>query len=275
MTTVLLVTSLCSNSRGKRYEVSRNTHPVLRENYWLAFQSVRSAVGCRHVPALRHGMRHSPRKLHPHDTPPGDVAPMIGRLAGTLLEKAPPTLIVDVHGIGYEVDVPMSTLYELPAVGQPVSLFAHLVVREDAQLLYGFGTRLEQRLFRELLKVSGVGARLALSILSGMSVESFLACVRDNDVAALVRVPGIGKKTAERLLVELRDRVAGFSAEVLPAGTAASAESAPGEARAQAEEALAALGYKTAEVRRLLDALPDEDQSVEQLIRAALRKAAG
>ena len=132
---------------------------------------------------------------------------MIGRLSGQLLEKTPPSLVLDVQGVGYEVDAPMSTFYALPALNESVSLFTHLVVREDAQLLYGFATRTERVVFRALLKVNGVGAKVALSILSGLSVDEFLACVASKDVAALVRVPGIGKKTAERLLIELQDKV--------------------------------------------------------------------
>lgn len=198
---------------------------------------------------------------------------MIGRVTGTLLEKSPPSLLIDVGGIGYEVDAPMSTFYSLPSVGERVALHTHLVVREDAQLLYGFATVLERRLFRELLKVSGVGAKVALSILSGMSVSDFMASVAGDDVTALVRVPGIGKKTAERLLVEMRDRVAALGEVSLPGSTAGASGS--GAVRSQAEEALAALGYKAAEVKRLLDKVPDEGQSVEELIRTALRLAAG
>ncbi len=198
---------------------------------------------------------------------------MIGRLTGVLLEKNPPALLVDVQGVGYEVDVPMSTFYALPAQGEAVALFTHMVVREDAQLLYGFGTRTERVLFRALLKVNGVGAKVALAILSGLSTDEFLACIAGKDVTALVRVPGIGKKTAERLLVELQDKV-----DTLGVGSASPSGALPLDddptAREQAEEALVALGYKPAEANRLLDKNSETGQSVEQMIRAALRGAA-
>ncbi|MEP7084870.1 MAG: Holliday junction branch migration protein RuvA, partial [Betaproteobacteria bacterium] len=132
---------------------------------------------------------------------------MIGRIAGTLLEKNPPQVLVDAHGVGYEVDVPMSTFYNLPALGEKVSLFTHLVVREDAQLLFGFATDAERKVFRQLLKVSGIGARTALSVLSGMSVGDLAQAVTLQDVGRLTKVPGIGKKTAERLLLELKGKL--------------------------------------------------------------------
>ncbi|MGQ7843230.1 Holliday junction branch migration protein RuvA [Granulosicoccus sp. 3-233] len=198
---------------------------------------------------------------------------MIGRLTGVLLEKNPPSLLVDVQGVGYEVDVPMSTFYALPAQGEAVALFTHLVVREDAQLLYGFGSRTERLLFRALLKVNGVGAKVALAILSGLSTDEFLSCIASKDVSALVCVPGIGKKTAERLLVELQDKV-----DALGVGSAVPSGTLPLDndpsAREQAEEALVALGYKPAEANRLLDKNSETGQSVEQMIRAALRGAA-
>jgi len=195
---------------------------------------------------------------------------MIGRLEGTLLEKNPPALLVDVQGIGYEVDVPMSTFYSLPATGEPMALLVHMVVREDAMLLYGFGTSLERTLFRALLKVNGVGAKVALSILSGMSADEFLACVAREDADALVRVPGIGKKTAERLLVELKDRVASIGTGATGGSVTTRADTSN---RVQAEEALAALGYKPVETKRLLDQASPADQSVEEMIRAALQGA--
>lgn len=199
---------------------------------------------------------------------------MIGRISGTLLEKAPPSLLIDVGGIGYEVDAPMSTFYNLPDIGQQLALHTHLVVREDAQLLFGFATRLERSLFRELLKVNGVGAKVALAILSGMSADEFLASVANQDVAALVRIPGIGKKTAERLMLDMRDRLDALGASSVSATLPSGGEAAKAS-RAQAEEALAALGYKASEVKRLLDKVATEGQSVEELIRAALRLAAG
>lgn len=197
---------------------------------------------------------------------------MIGSLTGVLVEKNPPSLLLDVQGVGYEVDAPMSTFYVLPDLTDSVSLFTHLVVREDAQLLYGFASRTERALFRALLKVNGVGAKVALAILSGMSSDEFLACVSTKDLNALVKIPGIGKKTAERLLVELQDRVdtldiGGLSASTRPRNNKDSA-------RTQAEDALTALGYKATEVTKLLDKYAEQTQTVEQMIRAALRGAA-
>lgn len=195
---------------------------------------------------------------------------MIGRIAGTLLEKNPPALLVDVQGVGYELDAPMSTFYKLPGIGEPVALLVHMVVREDAMLLFGFSNALERTLFRALLKVNGVGAKVALSILSGMSADEFLACIARDDADALVRVPGIGKKTAERLLVELKDRVASIGAGASGGSTTTRSDTS---SRAQAEEALAALGYKPVETKRLLDQSSPADQSVEEMIRAALKGA--
>ena len=197
---------------------------------------------------------------------------MKGRLTGKLLEKNPPSLLLDVQGVGYEVDAPMSTFYALPQVNETISLFTHLVVREDAQLLYGFASRTERVLFRALLKVNGVGAKVALSILSGMSTDEFLSCVATKDVTALCRVPGIGKKTAERLLVELQDKVDSLEVGGLPTGTKPKTNDE--SARTQAEEALAALGYKPAEAVKLLNKHASADETVEQMIRAALRGAA-
>jgi len=193
---------------------------------------------------------------------------MIGRLSGTLLEKNPPAILINVQGVGYEVDVPMSTFYGLPELGQPVELHTHFVVREDAQLLFGFSTNLERSLFRALLKVNGVGAKVALSILSGMNTEEFFQCVANKDAVALTRVPGIGKKTAERLLVELQDKVDALAGGSVQAGLPVDNATSP---RAQATDALLALGYKPAEAKRLLDKTVTDDQSVEDMIRAALR----
>lgn len=196
---------------------------------------------------------------------------MIGRLTGKLLEKNPPALLLDVQGVGYELESPMSTFYALPEVGEPLTLCIHMVVREDAQLLYGFASLNERMLFRTLLKVNGVGAKVALSIMSGLSVDDFVNCVAAKDVAMLVKVPGIGKKTAERLLVEMQDKFEGLT----PAVT----QSVPGAAipqatkRTQAEEALIALGYKAAEAAKLLKQTATDDQSVEQMIRSALQSA--
>ena len=198
---------------------------------------------------------------------------MIGRLAGTLLEKNPPALLVDVQGVGYELEAPMSTFYALPARGESIVLLVQMVVREDAMLLFGFASALERSLFRSLLKVNGVGAKMALSILSGLSPDEFLACVARKDVAALVRVPGVGKKTAERLLVELQDKVDALGGAVRP-GAAPRGAGEDASPRAQAEEALASLGYKPAEVKRLLERHAGEAGTVEEMIRAALRGAA-
>ncbi len=190
---------------------------------------------------------------------------MIGRIAGTLLVKAPPALLVDVGGVGYELEAPLSTFYNLPAVGAPVVLHAHLVVREDAQLLYGFGTEAERALFRQLLKVSGVGAKLALVILSGVAAEELVGIVADCDAARLVRIPGIGRKTAERLILELREPFAKL------ASAPDSAIAPRADASSDAAAALEALGYKPTEVRAALRDLPAGDSS-EDLIRAALKR---
>jgi Holliday junction DNA helicase RuvA len=196
---------------------------------------------------------------------------MIGSLRGRISSKTPPQLTVEVGGVGYELEAPMSTFFHLPAVGQDVKLLTHFVVREDAQLLYGFATEDERRLFRSLLKVSGIGPKIALALLSGISVEAFILCVQNEDVAALVRVPGIGRKTAERLLVEMRDRLK-------PAGegdsTGAVAVAAGASPEAEAFGALVALGYRPAEATRLLKAAGPGTHSTEELIRRALQSAA-
>jgi Holliday junction DNA helicase RuvA len=197
---------------------------------------------------------------------------VIGFLRGRLAAKHPPQLVVDVGGVGYEVEAPMSTFYGLPSVGAEVNLHTHLVVREDAHVLFGFGTERERSLFRELIKVSGVGPRIALGILSGISVDEFHRCVETEDVATLVRVPGIGRKTAERLMIEMRDRLKGLggpTAGGLPGGSAGTAASP----QAEAFSALVALGYKPAEVTRLLQKLDPSVTSTEEMIRHALRAA--
>lgn len=193
---------------------------------------------------------------------------MIGRLTGNLLEKNPPSIMLGVQGVGYEVDVPMSTFYGLPEIGEPVELHTHFVVREDAQLLFGFATKHERALFRALLKVNGVGAKVALSILSGLSAEEFFQFVAAKDAVALTRVPGIGKKTAERLLVEMQDKVDALAGGSVQQGLPTELQTS---ARDQAGDALLSLGYKAAEVKRLLDKTAVDGQSVEDIIRAALR----
>jgi Holliday junction DNA helicase RuvA len=191
---------------------------------------------------------------------------MIGSLTGTLASKQPPWLMLDVGGVGYELEAPMSTFYELPEVGSRLTLVTHLVVREDAQLLYGFLSEAERVLFRELLRVSGIGARIALAVLSSMSVHGFHQCIRHRDLVSLVRVPGVGKKTAERMVVEMADRLP----DEVFADTAAAAPSA--KPASEAESALLALGYRPAEVTRLLGSLDPRGRSTEDLIREALRQ---
>lgn len=198
---------------------------------------------------------------------------MIGYLRGRIAAKHPPQLVMDVGGVGYEVEAPMSTFYGLPAVGTETTIHTHLIVREDAHVLYGFGTERERALFRELIKVSNVGPRIALAILSGVSVEGFHRNVESQDVAALVRIPGIGRKTAERLLVEMRDRLQGLGAPPATAEGVAGAAAAP-SAHSEAYGALIALGYKPAEVIRLLKAVDPAVSSTEEMIRHALRSAA-
>ncbi len=188
---------------------------------------------------------------------------MIGRLSGRLAAKAPPQVLLDVGGVGYELDVPMSTFYNLPALGEPVQLLTHLVVREDAHLLYGFLTEAERGTFRELVKISGVGPRTALAILSGLSVAELAAAVSRQDGARLVKVPGIGKKTAERLLLELKGRLGADLA--LPAGAVALSD-----AQADIAQALQALGYNEREAQSAIKALP-ADVGVAEGIKQALK----
>ena len=197
---------------------------------------------------------------------------MIGRLSGTLLHKRPPEIVVDVGGVGYELQVPMTTLFQLPGVGETVTLVTHHAVREDAHTLYGFAGERDRELFRGLIKVSGVGPKLALTILSGMDSAHFARAVQGGDLSALVALPGVGKKTAERLLVEMRDRIAPWR-EPGDAGAAPSAAAGPRpDKRADAEQALVALGYKPAEAARLVAAVDDERiGDSEELIRLALR----
>jgi len=194
---------------------------------------------------------------------------MIGSLHGRITFKSPPGLMIDVGGVGYELEAPMSTFLHLPPIGQDVRLLTHLVVREDAHVLFGFASEEERRLFRSLLKVSGVGPRIALALLSGISVQGFVRCVQQQDVAALTRVPGIGRKIAERLIVEMRDRL-----NLAPAGEEASAVLADASPEAEAFGALVALGYKPAEATRLLKAAGPGTHSTEELIRRALQSAA-
>jgi len=198
---------------------------------------------------------------------------VIGFLKGRLAVKQPPMLLVDVGGVGYELEAPMSTFYGLPATGESVSLFTHLVVREDAHILYGFGSEGERRLFRGLLKVSGVGPKIALGILSGASVEDFLRIVEAEDVAMLTRIPGIGRKTAERVIIEMRDNVQKLK-QTAPAGAhSAAALGAAPSAQSEAFSALIALGYKPPEIARLLKAADEPGLSTTEIIRRALKSA--
>jgi holliday junction DNA helicase RuvA len=194
---------------------------------------------------------------------------MIGSIRGRIASKTPPQLMVEVAGVGYEIEAPMSTFFLLPSVGEEIFLLTHLVVREDAHILYGFGTDAERRLFRSLIKVSGVGPKIALALLSGISVEAFALCVQNQDIAALTKVPGIGRKTAERLVVEMKDRL-GPPSETAMHAVASAAGANP---EAEAFGALVALGYKPAEATRLLKAAGPGTHSTEELIRRALQGA--
>ncbi len=196
---------------------------------------------------------------------------MIGFLKGRLASKQPPFLMVDVNGVGYELEAPMSTFYGLPAAGEPVALFTHLVVREDAHILFGFGTDGERRLFRGLLKISGVGPKIALGILSGASVDDFLRIIEAQDLAMLTRIPGIGRKTAEREIIEMRDSVQKLAG---PVGQGNALSTAPLTPQSEAFSALIALGYKPPEVTRLLKAAEEPGLSTTELIRRALKSAA-
>lgn len=199
---------------------------------------------------------------------------MIGQVRGILIEKQPPVLVVDVHGIGYEIDAPMSTFYQLPEVGCEVTLLTHFVVREDAHHLYGFYTREERQLFRTLLKVNGVGPKLALTILSSITPDEFVHCVLNNDAASLVRLPGVGKKTAERLIIEMRDKLSDWHPNHLseiphPAHTAPLARHGLLQ---DAISALIALGYKQQEASKTVTKIDDGLATSEELIRRALRE---
>lgn len=204
---------------------------------------------------------------------------MIGRIRGILADRLAPEILVDVGGVFYEVHVPMSTVYQLPAVGRDVSLHTHLVVREDAHLLYGFFTLQERQMFRSLIKVSGVGPKMALAILSGMAVDEFVRTIRVNDIAGLTRMPGIGRKTAERLIVEMKDRLSEWGSELQVSFPEAPMTSGSGDRAIsqEAETALVALGYKPQEATRMIAGVLKADSSItrsEELIRQALRNTA-
>ena len=197
---------------------------------------------------------------------------MIGRLKGILVHKQPPWLVVDVHGVGYELEAPMSTFYDLPELGREVALFTHYAQKEDSVSLYGFLKESERRLFRDVQKVTGIGAKIALAVLSGVSVEEFARLVQAGDITALCRIPGIGKKTAERMVVELRDRAADLT------GGAAAVIAGPGGAvpadpLSEAVVALQQLGYKPAEAARMVEKAKADGDSAVAIIRKALKSA--
>ncbi|MDI9238869.1 Holliday junction branch migration protein RuvA [Lysobacter sp. LF1] len=194
---------------------------------------------------------------------------MIGRLKGTLVLKQPPWLVVDVHGVGYELEAPMSTFYDLPDLGREVSLFTHYAQKEDSVSLYGFLREGERRLFRDVQKVSGIGAKIALAVLSGVSVDEFARLVQSGDITALTRIPGIGKKTAERMVVELRDR----AADLAGVGATLSAPGGAHDPQSEAVIALQQLGYKPAEASRMAREATAEGDDAATIIRKALKSA--
>jgi Holliday junction DNA helicase RuvA len=205
---------------------------------------------------------------------------MISQLRGLLIEKQPPLLVLDVQGVGYEVFAPLSTFYHLPDSDQEVKLLTHLIVREDAHTLYGFLTESERWLFRALIRVSGLGPKIALSILSSMDLTTFVQCIHDNDISRLIRIPGVGKKTAERLIVEMRDRLENWRTSATTSQN--SAQPHPGNSPLtqgittpvdDAISALIALGYKAQEAQRWVQAVAEEGLTSEVLIRRALQSA--
>jgi Holliday junction DNA helicase RuvA len=197
---------------------------------------------------------------------------MIGRLSGVLIEKQAPDLLIDVNGVGYEVQAPLSSFLDLGQVGSKVTLFTHLAVREDAQLLYGFSDKMQRTMFRTLIKVSGVGPKLALGILSSMDADTFARCIQNHEVTALTKLPGVGKKTAERLIVEMQDRLKEWQTQ---APLWAAVEQTEADSRnhliAEAESALISLGYKPQEASKMLSKMPAEIDSSEEMIRRALK----
>ncbi|NEG66375.1 Holliday junction branch migration protein RuvA [Pantoea agglomerans] len=203
---------------------------------------------------------------------------MIGRLRGNILEKQPPLVLLEAHGVGYEIYMPMTCFYELPELQHEAVIFTHFVVREDAQLLFGFNSKQERALFRELIKVNGVGPKLALAILSGMSAQQFVTAVEKEEIASLVKLPGVGKKTAERLVVEMKDRFKAMHGDLFGGDSAftlttPSAEPETNDAEAEAVAALVSLGYKPQEASRMISKVGRPDADCETLIREALRAA--
>ena len=197
---------------------------------------------------------------------------MIGRISGRLIEKRPPQIIVDCNGVGYEIEAPMTTIWSLPELNQQVSLYTHLAVRDDAHLLYGFSSEAERALFRSLLKVNGVGTKMALVILSGMNADAFAECVHAGDAARLTALPGVGKKTAERLIIEMRDRVSPIQGEPAPDTSHRMRVADPVE---DAVSGLIALGYKPNEASRFVHELETGDMKSEDIIREVLKGLVG
>lgn len=199
---------------------------------------------------------------------------MIGRIHGSLIENHPPEIVIDVNGLGYEVQCPLSTIFALPATGETVQLFTHLAVREDAHVLYGFKTDKERTLFRALIKISGVGPKLALSILSGMETDRFVQSIQDQDPGALVKIPGVGKKTAERLIVEMKDRLSALGRtgqSLMTPMESAVVKAERASATEEAESALIALGYKPTQASKAIEKVAADGLSAEDIIRAALK----
>ncbi len=199
---------------------------------------------------------------------------MIGFLRGKLVLKSPPFLALEVHGVGYDIEAPMTTFYALPEVGNEILLYTHLAIRDDAHILYGFSSERDRLLFRTLVKVNGVGAKLALTILSGLSVEQFQQCIQDNDVPSLVRLPGIGKKTAERLIIEMRDRLSALETSGFSSAADSEVQQPSVNPKQEATSALIALGYKPQDASRMTQFVSaDEALSCEEIIRLALQGA--
>ncbi len=197
---------------------------------------------------------------------------MIGFIRGKLFSKTPPQLVVDVQGVGYEVEAPMTTFYDLPALGEEVLLHTHLVIRDDAHILFAFSAETERKMFRALIKVNGVGPKLALTILSGQSAEEFHRCIQDNDIQALVRLPGIGKKTAERLIIEMRDRLPEMNdSSISDSGIVVTQVIA--NPKQEAISALCALGYKPQDASKMVQNIAQEDKTCEDIIKLALQGA--
>ncbi len=197
---------------------------------------------------------------------------MIGRIAGNLIYSQPPHMMVDCNGVGYEIEAPLTVFYDLPPPGKPVVVFTHLVVRDDAHLLFGFSSIAQRAMFRELIKVSGVGAKMAITILSGISADEFSVIISDGDVAALTRLPGIGKKTAERLIVEMKDRVAKLPGDTGSSSGTGSSGAPTSSSKGQAIEALESLGFKNSDAQKMVKSASGE--TVEEIIREALKAIA-